>query len=333
MARWSQNLSNPKMADTTLTQVTAAVNNFYDRSMLKAARPLLLHLKWGQVRDIPKGNSLVIKFRRYSLLSAATTALSEGVTPSGSQLSVTDVTATVAQYGDYVTLTDLLLLTTLDPVLTETADVLGQQAGNTLDQLCRDVIIAGTTIQYASTSSSRATVASSMKISRDEIREAVRTLQSNDAKKVTRMVNPSTGFNTSPISAAYVGIVTENTLYDLKDAQGWTPVEEYASQKDVMEGEVGKLDDVRFVMTTNGKIFSSAGASSIDVHGTLILGQDYYGISRISGAAMKNIIKPLGSAGTADPLDQRSTSGWKATFVAKILNENFAVRIEHAVSS
>lgn len=321
------------MADTTLTQISPAVNNFYHRTMLQAARPLLLHLKWGQVRDLPQKNSLVIKFRRYSLLSVATTALSEGVTPSGSQLSVTDVTATVAQYGDFITITDLLLLTTLDPVLTETADKLGQQAGNTLDQLCRDVILAGTTIQYASTSTTRATVAASMKLNRDEIRQAVRTLQGNDAKKVTRMVNPSTGFNTSPINAAYIGIITENTLYDLKDASGWVAVEEYASQRDVMEGEVGKLDDVRFVMTTNGKIFTSAGAGSIDVHGTLIIAQDYYGISRISGAAMKNIVKPLGSAGTADPLDQRSTSGWKATFVAKVLNENFGLRIEHAVSA
>ncbi len=321
------------MANTTVTQVSHAVNNFYDRSMLKAARPLLLHTKWGQVKDIPAKNTNVIKFRRYELLSANTTALTEGVTPSGTQLSITDVTGTVAQYGDYVTLTDWLQMTTLDPVLTETADILGQQAGNSLDQICRDVVIAGSTVQYASTATARTEVSASMKLTRQEVREAVRTLQNNDAMKITRMVNPSTGFNTSPINAAYIGIISENTLYDLKNEAGWVPVEEYASQKDVMEGEVGKMDDVRFVMTTNAKIFSSGGAGSIDVHGTLIMGQEYYGISRISGEALKNIIKPLGSAGTADPLDQRSTSGWKATFVATRLNENFAVRIEHAVSS
>ena len=134
------------MGDTTTTQVSAAVNNFYSRTMLKAARPLLVHLKWGQVKDLPKGNSAVIKFRRYSLLTATTTALTEGTTPEGSQLSTTDITATVASYGDYVTLTDFLLLTTLDPILTETAELLGDQAGDSLDQLCRNVIIAGTTI-------------------------------------------------------------------------------------------------------------------------------------------------------------------------------------------
>lgn len=301
--------------------------------MLKAARPLLVHLRWAQVKDIPKNNSAVIKFRRYTLLSANTTALTEGVTPSGTQLAVTDITATVAQYGDYVTLTDWLQLTTLDPILTETADLLGQQAGNSLDQLARDVIVAGSTVQYASTATTRATVTASMKLTRLEIREAVRTLQNNDAMKVTRMVNPSTGFNTSPINAAFVGVISENTLFDLKNETGWIPVQEYASQSGIMEGEVGAIDDVRFVMTTNAKIFASAGSGSIDIHGTMILAAEYYGTSRIAGAALKNIVKPLGSAGTADPLDQRSTSGWKATFVAVRLNENFAVRIEHAVSS
>ena len=321
------------MANTTTNEVSAAVNNFYSRTMLKAARPLLVHLRWAQVKDLPTNNSVTIKFRRYSLLSANTTALTEGVTPSGTALTVTDVSGSVAQYGDYITLTDWLQLTTLDPILTETADLLGQQGGNSHDQICRDVIVAGSTIQYASTATARTEVSASMKLTRLEVREAVRTLQGNDAMKVTRMVNPSTGFNTSPINAAFVGIISENTLFDLKNEAGWTPVEEYASQNGVMEGEVGKMDDVRFVMTTNAKIFSAGGAGSVDVHGTLILAKDYYGISRISGAAMKNIVKPLGSAGTADPLDQRSTSGWKATFLAKRLNENFCVRVEHAVSS
>lgn len=321
------------MANTTVTEVSHAVNNFYDRNLLKAARPLLIHARFGQIRDIPKNGTNVIKFRRYSLLTANTTALTEGVTPVGKQLSVTDVSSTVAQYGDYVTLTDWLQLTTLDPVLTETSDLLGQQAGNSLDQIVRDVIAAGTTVQYASSASSRGTVAAGMIMTRDEVRQAVRTLQSNDAMKVTSMVSPSSAFNTSPLNAAFIGIISEDTLYDLKNATGWIPVEEYANKSNVMEGEVGAMDDVRFVMTTNAKVFTSAGSGSIDVHATIIIAQNAYGLTRISGAALKNIIKPLGSSGTADPLDQRSTSGWKATMVATRLNENFLLRIEHAVSS
>lgn len=151
------------MADTTTSVVTQSINYFYDRTLLKAARPFLVHLKWGQVKDLPRGAGTSIKFRRYALLTANTTALTEGVTPSGTSLSITDLTSTVAQYGDYVTLTDLLTFSTLDPILTETAEVLGQQAGNSLDQIARDVMLAGTTIQYASTASGRTTVTSSMK--------------------------------------------------------------------------------------------------------------------------------------------------------------------------
>ena len=321
------------MPDTTTSVITPVLNGYYDRTMLKAARPLLLHTMWAQVRDLPRNQGKVIKFRRYELLSANTTALTEGVTPSGTQLSITDVSATVAWYGDYVTFSDQVLTTTFDPILTENADILGQQAGNSLDQIARDVMVAGTTYQYASTASSRVTVSASMKLTGLEVKEAVRTLRGNNARKVTRMVNPTDGFGTTPINAAYIGLIDEDTLFDLESDPDWTPVEKYSSQKDVKEGEVGKMHDVRFFMTTNAKVFSGEGAGSIDVHATLIFGQDYYGVSRISGEALKNIIKPLGSAGTADPLDQRQTSGWKAAFVAERLNENLCVRIEHAVSS
>ncbi|MFA7287053.1 MAG: N4-gp56 family major capsid protein [Patescibacteria group bacterium] len=321
------------MANTTLTQVAQGVNNFYDRNMLERALPLLIHTKFGQVRDIPKNESDVIKFRRYGNLTAATTALSEGITPAGSQLSVTDVTATVLQYGDYVTLTDKLQMTTLDPVLMETSDLLGDQSGDTIDQLCRDVIVAGTTVQYASTAVSRVTVSAAMKMSLDETKEAVRTLKNAKAKKVTNMVMPQVNIATQPIQASYIGICHPNTTYDLKVATGWKSVETYANKADVMPGEVGSLDEVRFLETTNAKVFTGAGASGVDVYATLIIAANAYGVTRVSGEALKNIVKPLGSAGSADPLDQRSTSGWKATFVAKILNETWIVRIEHGVTA
>lgn len=321
------------MSDTTTVTIPHAINNFYNRTMLKAARPLLPHLNWAQVKDIPKGETETIKFRRYELLSAATTPLTEGVTPSGSQLSYTDVYGSVSQYGDFVTLTDRLQFSTPDPVLAETADVQGQQAGNTLDQIGRDVMLAGSTIQYASTAVGRTSITSAMKITLDEVQQAVRTLKTNNAMKITRMVNPSNGFNTTPLNACYVAIVHPNTTFDLKKADGWVPVEEYPNQAGVMEGEVGKIDEVRFVESTNAKVYTAGGAGSIDIYGTLVLAANYYGITRISGEAMRNIIKPLGSAGTADPLEQRSTSGWKATFLCLRLNENYAVRIEHAVSA
>jgi N4-gp56 family major capsid protein len=319
------------MANTTTTQIDAAVNYFYDRKMLMKAKPALNYLRFAQFRDIPANTAESIKFRRYTLLSAATTALSEGVTPAGSQLSKTDVYCTPLQYGDYVTITDKLIFTTQDPVLQETADVLGQQAGNTLDQLTRAVLAATTTIQYASTAAAITDITSAMKITKAEIQEAVKTLKVANAKKITAMIDPTDKFNTTPIPACYVAWVHPNTTYDLKNLVGFIPVEQY-SGKAAMPDEVGSLDEVRFIESTNAKVFSSGGSGSIDVYGTIIVGQEAYAASRISGEAMRNIIKPLGSAGSADPLDQRQTSGWKATFVAKILNNDYMLMIEHAVS-
>jgi N4-gp56 family major capsid protein len=234
---------------------------------------------------------------------------------------------------DYVTLTDVVNYESEDAVLTEAAQVLGEQAALTLDNLARDTVVAGTTVQYADNRANRYLIIASSLITANEIREAVVTLANNNAKKITRIVNPSTGFNTTPINAAYVGIVTPNTVYTLKGLTGWVPVAAYPNQGDVMDGEVGSIDDVRFIQTSEGKKWTAAQASAaVAVHATLILGQNAYGITRISGEAMKNIVKPLGSSGTSDPLDQRTTSGWKATFVAKILDDNAMLRLEHSVA-
>lgn len=322
------------MANTTRVEIPVEVNNFYDRALLDKAIPAFVHNRFAQVRDIPANSGTnVIKFRRYGLLTAQTTALSDGVTPGGKQLSITDVTATVLQYGDYVTLTDKVLTETYDPILTETAEILGEQAGDSLDQLCRDVLVAGASKQYASTATARNEITAAMKLTRDEVKQAVRTLKGNNAKMITSMIDPSTGYNTVPVGRCFVGIVSEDTAYDLDDATGFIPVEKYPNKSMVMPDEIGALGGVRFIETTNAAVSSAAGASSNDVHHTLIFGQNAYAQTRISGQALMNIVMPLGSAGTADPLKQRSTSGWKATYVAKVLNSAYIVDIEHGVSA
>jgi len=322
------------MPMTTRTDITQEVCAFYDRALLVRATPAFIHTRFAQVRDLPRNSGTnIIKFRRYGSLTANTTALQEGVTPSGTALTATDVTATVLQYGDYVTLTDIVEMETYDPILTETAEILGEQAGDSIDQLMRTVIAAGTTIQYASTATTDGTVSSAMVLNRAEVKEAVRTLRGNNAKPVTTMVDPSTGYNTVPVGRSFIGIVSEDTAYDLDDATGWIPVEKYPNKSNVMEDEIGSLANVRFLMTTNAYVDSTGGVSSGPVHYTPIFGQNAYAMTRISGETLKNIVKPLGSAGTADPLNQRSTSGWKLTFVGKILNQNFIVVVHHGVTA
>jgi N4-gp56 family major capsid protein len=321
------------MANTSRSVISRENTEFYDRTLLYRAVAYFVHTKFAQVRDIPRnGGTNTIKFRRYGNLSAATTALTEGVTPTGSTGSVTDITASVSQYGDYITITDVVDYESKDPVLTEYAEILGDQAGDTLDQLTRDVLAAGTVVTYVG-QVSRGAITTSNLITATEVRKAVRTLKNAKARRITRMINSSTGVATEPVAPSYVGICHPNTTYDLQDETGWTPVEKYANTTTLMENEVGKLHEVRFIETTNAKVFAGAGSGAIDVYATIILGMDAYGITRIAGEALRNIVKPLGSAGTADPLDQRATSGWKAVFVAKILNDNFMVRLEHAVSS
>jgi len=318
------------MTDTSV--ITVANSDFYDRNLMVRAVSNFVHTMWAQVRDIPRNSGESIKFRKYGNLSAATTALTEGVTPAGSDLSITDITATPLQYGDFVILTDKLLFTTLDPVLTEAGEVLGDQAGDTIDQLTRDVMVAGSTVQYASTATQRTEVSTAMVLNASEVREAVMTLQEAKAKPITRRIDPNDNYGTLGLEPCYIGIISPRTLKNLKSDTAFVPVNKYSNQNDIMPYEKGAIDEVRFIMTQNAKVFTAGGDTSADVHATMIIGRDFYGITRITTEAMRNIIKPLGSAGTADALDQRATSGWKATFVAKRLNEAFAVRIEHGVN-
>ena len=316
--------------NTTKTQI-GNINSFYSRDLLIRVQPFLVHNKFGMVKDIPKGNSDIIKFRRYANLSAATTPLVEGVTPAGSQLSKTDISATLNWYGDFVTLTDKLTMETEDPVRMETNEILADQAGDTLDQLGRDIINAGTSAIWSGSGNTQTSeVAAGDVIATADIDTAEETLKANKARFMTSYVDPSTGISTVPLPPCFIGICHVYTTKTLRAMSGWTKVELYANPSSRMEGEIGKYGNTRFIETVNAKVFTGAGTASIDVYSTLILAKYAYGVTRMSGAAMQNIVKPLGSGGSSDPLNQRETSGWKASFTAVILNDAFMVRIEHA---
>lgn len=303
------------------------------KELLSRAYPYFVHVLWAEVKDLPRNSGETIKFRRYTNLTAATTALTQGVDPASEQLAITDVTASPLQYGNVVTTTDFLDMTVIENLNMEIARLLGDNMGETIDILTRNVIMAGSTVQYASTATGRTEITSGMKMNSTEVREAVRTLQGNNAKYITEVIDPSNGFNTSPVPACFVGIISEDTLYDLEDDPDWVTYEEYAQTgRRLGDFEEGKIGRVRFVNAgSNAKTFSS----TVTVHATLIIGREFYGISRIAGEEMAMIVKSSkdNTTDTSNPLNLRSTAGWKITFVAKILNDNFAVRIEHAVSS
>jgi len=318
------------MSNTTGTaQVPAGVSAFYDRNLLERAVPALVHDKWGQTRNLPKGNSDTVKFRRWNALSTATTALTEGVTPNGSAMSVSDITATILQYGDFTTLTDKVSLVAEDNVIKEATDVLGEQAGETLDEVQRDVLVAGTTVRYATAVAARVNVA--LAITTADMDSVIKTLKGQNAKRFTETITGTTKVGTVPIKSAFIGICHTDTSETLEGLTGWKGVEEYASQTLVDVNEIGSYKYIRWIETTMGKIWTGAGDSGKDVYGSLVFGKNAYGIVSLRGQKnIQTIIKPLGSAGTADPLNQRATVGWKAWTIAKILNDNFMARIETA---
>ena len=304
---------------TTDSGLSAENKTFYDRTLLESAKPNLIHSQFGQKRPIPKNGGKKIEFRRYGALPKALTPLTEGVTPDGRKLTVTAIEAEVHQYGDYVALSDVLDLTAIDNNVLEATKAIGNQAGLTLDTITRNILQAGTNVQYCpkvgasgtTAVTSREDIDATCKLTVDEIKKAVATLKANNVPK---------------ISGSYVAIIHPYAAYDLMSDPNWEEMHKYTSAENMYEGEIGRIAGVRFVESSEALIVKNE--TNPAVFCTLVLGENAYGITEVTGGGLKTIIKQLGSAGTADPLDQRSTVGWKAMQTAEILQQNYMIRIE-----
>lgn len=304
---------------TTDSGLTNEMKTFYSDYLIDMAEPELVHDQFGQKHPIPKNGGKTIEFRKYDPLPKALTPLTEGVTPDGQKISMGVVTATVKQYGGFVELSDILLLTAIDNNLVQATKLLGSQAGRTLDTITREVLNGGTNVQYAEGQvTSRGELSytdaeNNMNLTVDAVRKAVRFLKVMNAPR---------------INGYYAGIIHPDCSYDLMSDPKWVNVKTYADPEGIYEGEIGRIEGVRFVETSEAKVFTGEGAAGRDVYSTLILGADAYGVTEIAGGGLQHIVKQLGSAGTADPLDQRATAGWKATKVAERLVEPYMIRIE-----
>lgn len=305
---------------TTTTQIDSAVNVFYDRVLLKNAKAKLVHGKFAQRATLPKGSGTTYKWRRYNMLAVATTPLTEGVTPTGQQLSKIDLTVSVSQYGDFVHITDKVLLTSQDPVLTKAAEELGDQEGRTFDQITRDILVSSASATTCSNGTGTATL-----LNKTDIDSVVQTLLGNDASMITDLIKAGTGVGTVPVRAAFWGIAHTDLINDIEAVSGFKSTSQYPLQSNVDEAEWGSTGNVRWLVSS---VAHSLGLVTDPLStGTYyycpIIGKEAYGIVELGGGNSKNIVKPLGSAGTADPLNQRATSGWKAYFASRILNDLF----------
>lgn len=302
---------------TTSSGLTAENKVYYEKYLIDNAKPNLVHAQFGQKRSVPKHGGKTVEFRKYSAFDKAD-KLQEGITPDGKQLNVSVITATLEQYGDYVSITDVVDMTTIDDNVLEATELLGDQAGLTLDAVVREVINGGTNVLYAGGAAGR-TMADTLKVS--DVKRAATILSAANAKK---------------IDGAYVGIIHPFVSHDLRDDPAWIDAHKYASPEEIFEGEIGKLHGVRFVETSEAKVWENAGPTSgenigsengaASIFSTLILGADAYGSIIHENGNLKHIFKGFDEVG--GPLDQRCTCGWKAYQTAVRLNEDNMVRIE-----
>jgi len=298
---------------TSTTEVDPAVGIVYDRVLLMAPQPKYIYQKYAEKRSIGTKQGNTIKFRRYSRLSAATTPLSEGITPTGSKIAKVDLTATVSQYGDFVTLTDVVQLTVEDDVVSKTMELQNDQVNNTMDQLCRDYICASASSTTCSNGSGTATL-----LNDTDINAVVQTLRANDCDYMFDRVSASQGVGTAPVRSSYVGLADTDLENDLRALGSFLDVVEYSNTAGVEETEFGNTGSVRWLTSTGGYVSSTSYYSPI-------MGRDSanlpYAMIDLGGGNLRGIMEEAGSAGSADPLHQRSTIGWKSWAAFRILQD------------
>ena len=306
--------------------MTAELKTFYSKQLLARLVPALEHANHGLAEDIPPHAGKAIEKRRFESYAANTGALVEGTGILGSAINGTwtAITFTVSQYGAFALVSDVLAQQGFDG-LDDMVNAFGENAGNSIDQLIREAIVGGTTVLYASTAGSRGGLASGMRLSNVEIRKAVRKLRVNNAKTFD--------------DGYYHAIIHPDAEFDLMSDTSVVSVYQYAADRGednpLIQGAVPAIYGAKFYRTSNARVYPTAGqtgTTATDVYVTLFLGRDAYLVSRFSTQNVRTIIKPIGTAGPLDPLDQFGSIGWKASLVAGVLQQNAIVRVEHTSS-
>lgn len=304
---------------TTSSALSAGMQTYYNRELLRTFEPNLVHLQFGDEHRMPPHSGLVMNMRKLIPLETNTKALSEGDPGESVMLAETEVTVQLQQYGEYARCTDKLDLTHLDMDIMRRTKLFGDAGARSIDAVVREELAKCANVIYAGGKASRAELTAADKLTSRELRKAVKTLKKNHAQT---------------FGGYFVAIIGPDTMYDLQEDEAFVKVSQYQDKENIYTGEVGRLFGVRLVETTEAKIFEGAGASGADVASVIVLGQYAYGVTSLKGAKPRVIVKPTGSAGTADPLDQISTVGWKMDgFGAKLLQPEYAVRIECGFSA
>ena len=330
---------------TAFTDTTAsdATQSFFDTLLLIRGQYALVHQIPVYQKSLARRSGKTMIYRRYEALGLATTALVEGDNPAGRAKTKTDIACTIAPYGDFIEDSDMVIDTQPDPQTTENVELLGQQRGETFDQLYRDLYAGATSIVYANGTS---TITVSEIIDKNDLDRVYRMVKTGKAKPFSPMIMASQNIGTGPVMPSYWGLCHEDVAFDLRHTDGFLLPAEYAAKTGILAGEIGAdKNGIRFLASPNGYLLAGATgvtiagtdvqntASFVDVYSLFVVGQQSVAGVSLSGGNGGIIRKALGSAGTADPLDMRATVGWKQYDARTILNQNFFAEVQCCASS
>jgi N4-gp56 family major capsid protein len=338
--------------------ISPAVAAYSVVRMLKRAMPYLQLEKFGQTYPLPTNSTQTAKFRRYFLTGStgsagsgnpassfyvpvATTPLTEGVTPQGNSISNQDYTVQLAQYGDFIEITDVIMDTHTDDILQQCTDILGEQAALTVETLRFNVLKAGTNVFYANAVASRNLVVTAIALA--DQRRVTTGLNRQNAKKITTVVASNADFNTKSVEAAYMAVCHPDLESDLRNITNFKPVSDYGPHTSPFEGEIGSIEQVRYLCSTviapwadaggaKGAMRSTSGTNA-DVYPILFFARDAFGIVPLKGKSSMTpmVVNPKPAPG--DPLAQRGTVGWKLWTSTVILQDAFMGRLEVACTA
>lgn len=298
---------------TTQSSLSPTMKTFYDTTLLQNAREQMLFTQFGMKQPL-KGRK--VEWRKFNTFAKALTPLTEGVIPEGKTFGMTVIEAETTQHGDYTAVSDRLELESYDDVIYGATEEMGAAEGETYDTLTRNIVVGGNSVAYCGSKTARANLTVADVLTPEMVAKAATWLKKNKAPKID-------GF--------YVAIIHPSVAFDLRNSAEWKEYHKYSDTKPIFKGEIGELHGVRFVESSNAKVWgkTSAGASAA-VYATLFMGKDAFGVLDPQGEGMEMIVKPKGSIG--GPLEQFSTIGYKFCHGAKILYQERMLRVESGSS-
>lgn len=309
--------------------------------LVHATQPLILE-RFATSQMIDKNKGQTVKWRRAIPYTVAMDQLVEGVTPAPQGIAFEDVTSVLAQFGAWIPFTDVVQDTFEDNVLAEMTSLAGEQAGLTKERILWNMMIGGTAVIYAGAVANRGLVVAP--ISAADLQLAQKQLKVAMAKPITKMIDASVKIATMPVAPAYVAVGHTSFEQNLRAIPGFLPREQYAATTALLSDyEIGKYQDIRFILSPTYTYFAGAGGTSAVVQNTggkadvfpmVIFGQDAFAATALKGQDSANVAvkNPKMASGDTDPLGQRGYIAWKMWYSAVRLNEAWVVRIEAAVS-